>query len=496
MTPLDPDPIPGLILPKHEMPEFSPKAIRRCAVIALTPLALLPAGCLLGPDYARPSVAAQLPESFSAPAGWKIAEPRDTAPTGDWWKRFGDQRLNRLIEKAHQENQDLVAAFHRVEQARAISSGARAAWFPSIDFTPSAYRNRRSGTISNSAPNLTGITTTNLSLPFVLSYEIDFWGELRRAIEAAEAETLAADATLRQLRLSLQSEIASQYFSLRAIDAEIATYEEAVALREKALDLNRKRFDAGDTDEVDVSRAETELAATQGELIGLRQSRDEIEHALAVLSGEPPSGFQLPSNPLAHQPPKGTLSPPSELLERRPDVAAAERRMIAENARIGIAEAAFYPSVRLGATAGLESGGTARLLDYASRTWGLGPEISLPVLDAGRNKAELKRSTARYDETVAIYRQTVLRAVEEVENALAAIRRLDERIAAQQRTVTAASRTVELSERRYNAGVVAYFEVVDAQRTELDARRLAVRFEAARYLATIALVKALGGDWE
>jgi len=254
--------------------------------------------------------------------------------------------------------------------------------------------------------------------------------------------------------------------------------------------------DAGDTDEVDVSRAETELSSTEVELIGLRQSRALIEHAIAVLVGEPPSDFRLPVDPLAGKPPAVPLAPPTDLLERRPDVAAAERVMMAENARIGIAKAAFFPSVRFTATAGLESGGTARLFDYASRTWGLGPEVSLPIFDAGRNRAELERSEARYDETVALYRQTFLEAVEEVENALVAIQRLEERIAAQERTVTAAARTVQLSRRRYEAGVVAYFEVVDAQRTELDARRLAVRFRVARFLAAIALVKALGGDWE
>ncbi|MCB1229468.1 MAG: efflux transporter outer membrane subunit [Verrucomicrobiae bacterium] len=475
------------------LPPF-PTAIRFMAGLALAFVAFSLAGCMVGPDFRRPDVSAQLPEEFSVPEGWKLADPRDDQPRGEWWRCFDSDQLDTLIGKAHDQNQDLAAAVARVEQARALSAGARSAWFPTIDFSPSAYRQRRSGTISNTARNLAGVTTTNLSLPFTLDYEIDFWGELRRAIEAAEAETLASEATRRQLALSIESELAAQYFTLRGYDSEIALYEEAVDLRNKSLDLNRKRFKAGDTDEVDVSRAETELAATEGDLIGLRQSRDETEHAIAVLVGEPASAFQIARNPLGGNPPSVGISPPTELLERRPDIAAAERIMMAENARIGIAKAAFFPSVRFSATAGLESGGTAHLFDYASRTWGLGPEVSLPIFDAGRNQAGLKRAEARYDETVAQYRKTVLDAVEEVENALSAIRKLEDRIAAQERTVNAAARTVELSRRRYDAGVVAYFEVVDAQRTELDAKRLLVRFQAARYLASIALVKALGGE--
>ncbi|MCB1062905.1 MAG: efflux transporter outer membrane subunit [Verrucomicrobiae bacterium] len=469
----------------------------RTRFVLLLPVLLFAIGCTLGPDYLRPSVKAQLPESFTAPEGWKLAEPRDDEDLAAWWTRFSSSRLNELITEAEENNQDLAAAFHRVEQARAISDSARAAWFPGIDFNPSADRSKRSATISNSAANLTGITTTNLSLPFVLNYEIDFWGELRRAIESANAETMATEANLRQLKLSLQAELASQYFSLRAIDSEIEIFEETLTLRRKALDLNQKRFRAGDTDEVDVSRAETELSATEVELIGLRQSRSEIEHAIAVLVGRPSTDLTLPPSPLKGSPPAiASLSAPTDLLERRPDVAAAERIMMAENARIGIAKAAFFPSVRFSARAGLESGGTSRLFDYASRTWGLGPEVSLPILDAGRNRAELSRAESRYNETVAIYRKTVLDAVRDVDNALVAITRLAERTAAQERTVTSAARTVELSRSRYDAGVVAYFEVVDAQRTELDARRQAVRFQAARHLAAIALVKALGGDWK
>lgn len=366
---------------------------------------------------------------------------------------------------------------------------------PAVDFDPSASRNKRSGTTSNTASNLSGITTSNFSLPLVLDYEIDLWGKLRRGIEAAEAETMASESALRQVRLVAQTEVAAQYHELRARDSEIGIFEEAVELRKKSLELNRQRFDAGDTDAVDVSRAETELSATESELIGLRQAREEIENALAVLVGSPSPGFRVASKPLGANPPRIPATLPSELLERRPDIAAAERLMIAENARIGVAKAAFYPSVRLMASGGLESGDVTKLLNYSSRTWGLGPELSLPVFDAGRNKAALARSEARYDETVASYRQTILQAVREVDDALVAISRLSQRATAQQRTVSSAARTVELSLTRYQAGVVDYFEVVDAQRTELDAKQTAVQLELARHLAAISLIRALGGDW-
>ncbi len=454
------------------------------------------AGCVVGPDYLRPGVQNQLPQKFDAPEGWKLAEPGDETKLNSWWTRFNDSQLNRLIEGATANNQDLAAAFHRVEQARSITYRTRAAWLPAVDLEPSGRRNKRSATVSNTSTNLTGVTTTNLALPLVIDYEIDLWGRLRRAIEAAEAEYLASESTYRQVLLTLQTELASRYFELRAADAEIAIFEEALGLRKKSLELNQQRFDAGDTDEVDVSRAETELSATETELIAIRQNREQIENAIAVLTGKPSSGFHISPKPLNSTPPKFPASVPSELLERRPDIAAAERLMMAENARIGVAKAAFYPTVRIVGDVGLESGSISNLFDYSSRTWGLGPEITFPVFDAGKNKSELARSEARYDETVASYRQSILKAVQEVDDALVGIERLAQQAASQDRTIAAAGRTVDLSRQRYDAGVVAYFEVVDAQRTELDARQGAVRIRAARHLAAVSLVKALGGDWK
>lgn len=451
--------------------------------------------CTVGDDYARPDVSAQLPSSFDLPAGWKVAQPRDDEGGSAWWIAFNDSQLNRLMASAAANNQELKAAFARVEQARAIAGTARSERQPELDFSPAASRQRRSGTASSNFGNTAGRTTTTLSLPFQMQYEVDLWGRLRRAVQAADFDAQASESALRQVLLTLRAELAANYFNLRSLDAEIEIFRSAIELRRKSRDLNQLRFDAGDSDEVDVSRAKTELASTEAELAALKRTRSDFEDAIAVLVGEPSSGFAIASRPLTSAPPRIPVTVPSELLERRPDVARAERLMAAENARIGVARAAFYPTVGLSANAGLESASASDLFKIASRTWGLGPRISLPVLDGGRNETELQRALARYDETVADYRQTILEAVSEVDRTLAGAALLAEQAAAQTRTVESASRTVELSEERYAAGVVDYFEVVDAQRTLLDAEQQAARVTGARHVAAVTLARALGGAW-
>jgi multidrug efflux system outer membrane protein len=462
----------------------------------LTALALTLPGCVLGPDYRRPDTAAQLPDGFKAPDGWQIARPADGDAKGDWWKNFRDSRLNGLMDQAMANNQSLRAAFLRVEQARTVVRAGTAGLLPSLSLDPSAYRERRSATVRTGEGGVPGRTTTNLALPLVLDYEVDLWGRLRRLLEAARAEAEASDADYHNVMLALQADLAANYFSLRALDREIEILREGIDLRKKSLNLNRKRLEAGDIDEVDVSRAETEVSSTESEVLGLLKTRAEFENALAVLSGAPSSDFSVSPAPLTAPPPAIPGALPADLLERRPDVAQAERVVQAENARIGVAKAAFYPSLRLGGRAGLESASLDKLFRADSRTWGLGPEISVPIFEGGKNKAELERSRFRYEETVASYRQTVLNAVREVDDALAGTSLLARQFEAQQRTVVSAARTVELSQQRYDAGLVAFFDVVDAQRTALDAQRTAARIQGTRHLATIALVKALGGDWK
>lgn len=469
---------------------------KRTSFLCAAALAAFAGGCAVGPNYLRPTAAAQLPASFEIPPGWKVAQPRDEEPLKNWWTCFDDGLLNRLIEQGTPRNQDLLAAFYRVEQARAVARSEVSVMAPSLSLDASVSRAGRSGTIRNAAENLQGVTTTNFLLPLVLDYEIDFWGKLRRGIEAARAQAMATEAAFRQASLTLQAELAIQRINLRSLDTEIAILREAVALRQTSLELNRKRFEVGDTDEVAVSQAETELASAESELAGLQRRRAEIENAIAVLVGLPSSGFRLEPAPLRGEPPRVPVLVPCALLERRPDVAEAERVMAAENARIGVAKAAFFPAVSLDATLGLESGALRTLFNSASGTWGVGADIVTPLFEGGRNLAELRRAKARYEEVVAGYRQTVLDAVREVDDALEGLRWLAEQQTAQDRMVAAGRRTVELSRRRYEAGVVDYFEVVDAQRTLLDAEQRAVRIRAARFLSTVALIKALGGGWD
>jgi len=467
---------------------------------ALLPCLLAGSGCMVGPDYARPDTGPQVPAHFKAPDGWKIAEPADAAARGDWWKAFRDPRLNGLIEQAMANNPSLRSAYLRVEQARTVARTGRAGLMPVVVLDASGSRERRSGTTRRNTNDgdsgNAGETTNNIALPLVLDYEIDLWGKLRRQLQAANAEVGASEADYHHVLLVLQADLAANYFNLCALDREIAILGEALNLRNKSLELNRKRFNAGDLDEVDVARAETEVSGNEAEIFGLRKLRAEYENVLAVLTGAPSSDFSLAPSPLVSAPPAIGGALPSALLERRPDVAQAERFMQAENARIGVAQAAFFPTVRLTGSAGLESASFDSLFRADSRTWGLGPEISVPIFEGGRNKANLERSRFRYEETVALYRQTVLNAVREVDDALAGISLLAKQYEAQDRTVVAASRTVALSQQRYEAGLVAFFDVVDAQRTALDAHRTAARLLGSRHLAAIALVKALGGDWK
>ncbi|YCM43917.1 efflux transporter outer membrane subunit [Verrucomicrobiaceae bacterium 227] len=459
----------------------------------LTLLALLP-GCTLGPTYQRPSTSAQLPGDFKVPAGWKLAQPADTRSKGKWWTVFRNDQLNGLMSRALSGNQSLKAAFLRVEQARTVARLGRASLLPDLTFDPSINRGRNSGNI-NSNNSSAGATNTNLALPFVLDYEIDLWGRLRRELQATEAEAAASGADFQNVLLALQSDLAVNYFNLVAADRELTILRQGLDLRKKSLDLNQQRFDAGDVDAATVSRATTEVASIEAEIIGVQRTRAEFENAIAVLIGTPSSNFTLPPTQLTATPPTIPHGLPSSLLERRPDIAAAERTMQAANARIGAAEAAFYPSLSLSGDLGIESGSLNKLFKQDSLTWGLGPQASVPIFNGKRNQAELDRSHFRYLETVAAYRQTVLNAVREVDDSLSGVTLLDKQHAAQKRTVTAARRTVELSQQRYDSGVVDYFEVVDAQRTALEAERSTSRIQNTRDLATIALIKALGGTW-
>jgi outer membrane protein, multidrug efflux system len=453
--------------------------------------ALLAAGCTLGPDYHRPEVVT--PAVYRQGAPWQEAQPRDGLDKGTWWHIYNDAELDNLQRRARAANQQLGAAIARVEQARAVSRGSRAEQWPRLDLGPSLRRGR---TPADLAPGTGGFTATTLSVPFELSYEIDLWGRVRRQVETAGHAFVATMADFENVLLTLQAEVARNYFNLRTVDAEIVLLEQTLELRRRNLELVANLFRHGQVGRLDLARAETEMATTEAEMAAMRRQRANLEHALAVLVGEPASHFALAAEPLRAVAPAVAPGLPSQLLERRPDIAAAERRMAAANARIGIAKTAFFPAIRLTGSAGYASGELSSLFDWDNRTWGVGPFVSLPIFDAGRNRANLARSEAAWEEAVSDYRQQVLVAFAEVEDALSDLRLLDEEAQAQQRAVVSARQAADISAARYRSGLVSFLEVVDSERTALATERAATRLLGQQLQASVSLIKALGGGWD
>ena len=458
--------------------------------LPFVPLLLLSA-CNVAPRYSPPSP--QLPAAFKTSGPWRTAKPSDDQHRGSWWSVFGDSRLTDLMKKAEAANPDLEAAAHRVTAAKAIARADSADLLPAVLLNQSDKRNRSSGSIAYSFAG--GRTVTRLRTTLDLSYELDLWGKVKNSRAASDAAAQAEEASYRSALLSLQGEIALNYFALQAQDETIALLQRTIALRQKAVDLAKARFRQGDTAQLDVAQAETELAATQSEAIGLEKKRHELEHAIALLLGRTPSDFNLPALSLPAQTPSVPRNVPSDLLERRPDIAAAEREMAALNAEVGVARAAMFPSIKLGVSGGSETSFIEKIVNSASRVWGIGPELQLPVFDGGKNKANVEAARARYDESAAKYRSTVLAAVRDVEDALSSLEVLQRQRTVQQQTVAAAQRTVELAQKRYDAGLVAFFEVLDAQRTQLRAEQEATAINGDLMLNSVLLIKALGGGW-
>jgi multidrug efflux system outer membrane protein len=448
----------------------------------------------VGPDYQRPETPAAAAWRDADALGWKAGEPADALARGEWWKLFADATLDDLVARALAANQDLHAAAARVEEARAGTGVARSAYWPQIGADLSVQRAQGSLTTPNSPPDH---LTTTYRAPLVASWELDLFGRVRRLNEGARAEAEASVATFEAVRLSLTAEVAVNYFSLRALDQEAALIADGVKLRQQALDLVTSRRKSGAATDFDVARAETELALTQADAAATARHRAALQNALAVLVGEPALSFHLAPAiaPLAALQPAVPAGLPSELLERRPDIAAAERALAAANARIGVAKAAFFPALSLTGGAGYASGDIDRLFTADSRTWAFGPSLYLPIFQGGRNRANLERSRAAYEASVAVYRQSVLVAFREVQDALTGTRLLAEQSAAQDRAVEAARRAGALAQKRYDAGFVNYFEVIDAQRTVLSAERIAAQLAAQRLSNSVTLIKALGGGW-
>ena len=462
-------------------------------VLLLTPSAK--AGLFtVGPDYHQPTNAVALEYKATEVGAWKEGRPLDNMPKGNWWEIFGDGKLSELEAQALARNQDLKAAVARVDQSRATARVARSEFLPNLDFDPSFTRQRYS---PNQVPSFGNVTADTFSVPLDLSYEVDLWGRVRRSFESARADAQASLASYYGVMLTLQAEVAENYFGIRALDAEIATVNGTVELRKQQVQLVRSRFDGGVGSDLDVARAETELATTEAEAASLARRRAELENAIAILTGSNPSLFRLAAdtnrwNPRLPAIPAGL---PGELLERRPDVAEAERQLASANARIGVAKASFFPVLTLTGSGGYVSADVDSLFKWDSRTWSFGPSLSLPIFAGGRNRANYQRSKAAYQEAIAHYRQQVLVAFGEVENSLSGIHHLANEAEAQQRAVSNAQRAADLATDRYRSGIVSYLEVVDASREALQSERADAQLMGQRLIASVQLIKALGGGW-
>jgi NodT family efflux transporter outer membrane factor (OMF) lipoprotein len=454
-------------------------------------LALTATGCATR-HVDLPAPAPQVPPAFKESADWKAGQPADQALRGAWWEIFGDPQLNALAATIDVSNDTLRVAQARFLQARAAIGIARAARYPEVTTTPQIT----TGTESGNRTNETGHRrVSDFLLPADVSYEPDVWGRVRLGIEAARATAQASAGDLEAVRLSLHAELALDYFELRGLDAERVILDNSVAAFQRALELTQNRFAGGIASQADVSLAETQLEATRAQAVDLGARRASLEHAVAVLTGKAPAALQVPSSPLASPPPDIPMGLPSDLLERRPDIAAAERRLAAANAQVGIAQTAFFPRLLLTAAAGFESRSLLSWLSGLSTFWSAGPAITATLFDGGRRRAISAQARAGYDETVASYQETILRSLQEVEDSLATLRVLREEADIQAAAVAAAERSLTLATNRYRGGVTSYLEVITAQNAALSNQRAAVSILSRRLAASVLLIKALGGGW-
>jgi NodT family efflux transporter outer membrane factor (OMF) lipoprotein len=451
-------------------------------------------GCSVGPKYTKPT--AQIPPAYKEIGNWKPAAPRDQALKGNWWEIFEDLQLNALEEQLTVSNQTLRAALDNFIQARAGLRVARSALFPQVTAGASITRNRQSRNRALRGPTSPIYYSDFFVSGGDVSYEADVWGSVRKTVESSRAQAQASAANLETIRLSLHAELAMDYFILRGLDAQKALFDSTVTAFEKALDLTQSRFHGGLASMEDVELATTQLEQTRAQDIGITEARAQFEHAIAVLIGQPASTFSLPAAPLAATPPVFPPGLPSELLERRPDIASAERRLEVANAQIGIARAAYFPLISLGLVGGFESAAFTSWLAGPSTLASVGGSAFQTVFDAGRRRAISDQAKAAYDGAVASYQQTILRAFQEVEDSLSNIRVLEEEAKTQDAAVAAAERSVEQTTNRYKGGLDNYLTVITAQSVALANQRTAVDLLTRRMTSSVLLVKALGGGWD
>lgn len=452
-------------------------------------LCLALAGCAVGPDHHLPVV--EVGNQYKETQGWTPAQPNDQAIRPDWWRSFEDDELNQLMDEMLADNLSIAQAEARYRQAQALVRSAGAGFFPTVGSSASATR---SGAGSSGADG--GAIRNQYSLAANVSWEVDLWGRVRRTVEASEAGAQAGASDLASTRLSMQSTLAQTYFRLRAFDVEKELLRQTVVAYERSMEMAQNRYAAGVAALADVAAARTQLENARAQLLAQDRQRAQLEHALAVLLGRPPSQLDVDAGSLASVVPQVPVGLPSQLLERRPDIAAAERRTAQANARIGVAQAAWFPDLILDAQGGYRGSQWAEWLSAPFHFWSLGPALALKVFDGGARKGELEQARAAYDEQVATYRLTVLTAMQEVEDYLVALRILQQEQETQGRALAAARESLQLTQNQYDAGLIDYLSVVQVEAMALSAERSAVSLQLNRLLASVQLMTALGGGWQ
>jgi len=473
-----------------------------CALLLLAPWYLT--DCTVGPKYQRPAV--ESAPAYKEAEGWKLAQPGDAALHGNWWELFGDSQLNALEQQVNVSNQNIAAAFASFMQARAVVKEAQSQYFPTLTVSPSVSRTRSSATLAAGAGGTTSGTTTiagsgggifnNFDLPFDASWTPDLWGRVRNTVRGNVAAAQASAADLENTRLTAQAELAVDYYQLRTQDTLRQLLDQTVVAYQESLDLTRAQYETGiGTDEA-VAQAEVQLKSTQAQDTNLGIARAQYEHAIALLVGQPASTFSIPPEPLKASPPPIPIGLPSQLLERRPDVAASERLMAQANAQIGIAKAAYFPTLTLSAAGGFESSSVSDWLTWPSRFWSVGPALAETLFDAGLRRATVQQFQAAYDQTVATYRQTVLTAFQQVEDNLAAIRILAIQLQQQDDAVASSQRYLKIATDRYKLGLDPYLDVITAQTAFLSNQQTAVTLRMQQLTDSVQLIEALGGGWD
>jgi NodT family efflux transporter outer membrane factor (OMF) lipoprotein len=476
----------------------------RRLIVALSPLSItalctMLAGCNVGPKYLPPAMTAppaykESPEQFKEADGWAVARPQDAALRGKWWEIYNEPELNALEDQLNIDNQNIRQAFENFMEARSVVREARSQFLPTVSVGGSYTRSQTSANVGSSASG--GVQTQVFSFPADVSWEPDLWGKVRNTVHATQYAAQLSAADLENERLTEQASLAEYFFEIRGQDALQQILNDTVEADKKALEVVRAAYDTGTADQISVVEAQTTLESAQSAAMNIGIARAQYEHAIAMLIGKPASSFSIPVEPRTSTPPPIPVGLPSQLLERRPDVAAAERNMAAANAQIRVAHAAYYPVLTLSATGGMESSAIKNILDWPSRFWSVGPSVSENVYDGGLRRATVNQYIATYNANLAAYRQSVLTAFQQVEDSLAAVRILSQQVLRQQEAVNSAQIFVKLELGRYDTGIDPYIDVITAQTTLLANQQSLTNLQVQEVTASVQMIEALGGGWD